>query len=54
MGSNQQPQDYGPNAFQLRLRREICSVGLKLLLYSASVSHTSVSSLGSITNDACL
>ena len=34
MGSNQQPQDYIPNAFPTELHREICRVEFKLLLYS--------------------
>ena len=35
MGSNQQPLYYSPNAFPTELRRKTCSVGFKLLLYSA-------------------
>ena len=37
MGSNQQPLDSKANALPTELRREICGVGFKLLLYSAIV-----------------
>ena len=37
MGSNQQPLDSKPYALPTELRREICGVGFKLLLYSGQV-----------------
>ena len=40
VGANQQPLDYSPNAYQTKLRREICKVGFifLLILYGAKVS----------------